>query len=136
MIKIESEKEQRNEVMRAFRKFARLELANGESNPIQVYKRIDVLCHSHRTKLDMLAVFDTLRLLSLSGEEDTINALRDVYFASAKYRFSQNETSRLIRKSAQLNYCDERTIYRRLHKARELYTRIREQEGFLWDGRK
>ncbi len=136
MIKIESEQEQRNEVMRAFRKFAHLGLANSESNPIQVYKRIDVLCHARRTKLDMLAVFDTLRLLSLVGDSDTLTAVHEIYFSTTDCRFSKSETARRVRKCAENHYCDERTIYRRLHKARELYTRIREKEGFLWDGRK
>ena len=130
------EKEQRNEAARAFRKFARLGLNDAPANPAQAYKRIDVLCHTRRTKLDMLAVYDTLRLLSLVGDVDTLAAICEVYFSSADYRFSKSETARRVRKCAQNNYCDERTVYRRLVKARNLYTRLREKEGLLWEDEK
>ena len=124
---------QRKEAVRAFRKFARMGFADEQLNPIQIYKRIDVLCHAHRIKIDMLALYDTLRLLALSGDDETLRAVEEVYLSSARRRFSENETSYLVRKYADKNYCDERTVYRRLHKAIALYIKIREKEGLLWD---
>ena len=132
----EFENEQQHDAARAFRKFARLGLNDVTANPAQAYKRIDVLCHARRTKLDMLAVYDTLRLLSLAGDDDTLAAIWDVYFSSEDYRFSKSETARHVRKCAQNNYCDERTVYRRLVKARSLYTHLREKEGLLWEDEK
>lgn len=128
-----SKKEQRNQTARAFRKFARLGLDCDEQNPLRVYKRIDVLCHSSRTKLDMLAVFDTIRLLTLFGDDETVKIIRDIYFSISTHRLSKNEISHLVQKSAMKFFCDERTIYRRLEKVRAIYTKIREKEGFLWD---
>ena len=133
---LEFEKDERNDAARAFRKFARLGLNDASTNPAQAYKRIDVLCHARRTKLDMLAVYDTLRLLSLVGDVDTLAAIWEVYFSLEDYRFSKSETARRVRKCAQNNYCDERTVYRRLVKARSLYTRLREKEGLLWEDEK
>ena len=132
----EFEKEKRNEAAHAFRKFARLGLNDTPTNPAQAYKRIDVLCHAHRTKLDMLAVYDTLRLLALAGDDDTLAAIWEIYFSSTDYRFSKSENARHVRKCAQNNYCDERTVYSRLVKARNLYTRLREKEGLLWEDEK
>ena len=36
--------EQRNEIIRVFRKFARLGLDSERLNPAQIYKKIDVVC--------------------------------------------------------------------------------------------
>ena len=123
--------DKRNEILRAFRKFARLGLDNENWNPIQVYKRIEVLCFSHRSRLEMLAVYDTLRLLWLDGEIETINALRDVYFAGKAYRLTKHDISARVLAIAQENHCDERTVYRRLEKARILYEKIRERDVLI-----
>lgn len=120
--------DKRNEIIRAFRKFARLGLDSETWNPIQVYKKIDVLCFSRRARLDMIAVYDTLRLLWLNDEGEIINALRDVYFAGKAYRLTKHDISARVLAIAQENHCDERTIYRRLEKARALYEKIRERE--------
>ena len=67
--------DKRNEIIRAFRKFARLGLDNETLNPIQVYKKINIICVSRRSRLDMLAVYDTIRLCFLNGEMDIIDAV-------------------------------------------------------------
>lgn len=59
--------DKRNEIIRVFRKFARFGLDSELLTPIQVYKKIDFLCASNRARLDMLAAYDTLRLLWLDG---------------------------------------------------------------------
>ncbi len=126
--------DKRNEIIRTFRKFSRLNLDNERLNPIQAYRRIDALCSSRRSKLDMLAVHDTMRLLLLGGEERVCDAVRAVYFADGSCRLSRNEISRRIARAALEGYCDERTVYRRLERARELYSSLRKCEGLLWDG--
>ena len=125
--------EERDAVARVFRKFARLGLARERLNPLRVYKMIDVCCGSKRSKLDMLAVYDTLRLLDLSGDSEISSAVREVYFSTASHRLAKNEVTLRIRRYAAENYCDERTVYRRLDKARQLYIDLRGKVGLLWE---
>lgn len=123
--------EKRNEIIRVFRKFARVGLCHQELNPIQMYKRIDILCSSRRLKIDMLAVFDTLRLLAVDGEEEVIEAVYEVYFKGAGSRLTQKEISRRIKRISEDQFCDVRTVYRRLERARQMYLRVREREELL-----
>ena len=123
----------KNEIIRIFRKFARLGLANERLNPIQVYKKIEVLCISRRSRLDMLAVYDTLRLLSLNREDEVIDAIFNVYFEGMAYRLTKHEKGARVLRLAQEQHCDNRTVYRRLEKARKLYVDIRQREGLLED---
>ena len=125
--------EKRNEIIRVFRKFARLGLDSEMLNPIQVYKKIDVLCVSRRSRLDMLSVFDTMRLLWLNGETEIIESVRRVYFEGKAYRLTKYDIGTRVLSLAQSNHCDERTIYRRLERARAIYERIREREGLIND---
>ena len=134
MTEIENQNKKRDEIVRVFRKYARLGLSEGNLNPIQIYKKIDVLRSSRRTKLDMLAVFDTLRLLSLRGEEETLVAINNVYFSGRDYRLTRFERGRRVCDLASNQYCDDRTVYRRLKKARDMYEKIREKEGLILDG--
>lgn len=125
--------DKRNEIIRAFRKFARLGLDSETLNPIQVYKKIDVLCVSRRARLDMLSVYDTLRLLWLADEAEIIDAVRNVYFEGKAYRLTKYDISARVLALAAKNHCDERTIYRRLERARDAYEKIRESEGLIND---
>jgi hypothetical protein len=123
--------EQRNEIIRVFRKFARLGLDSERLNPAQIYKKIDVVCVSRRARLDMLAVYDTLRLLWLNDETEIMEALKCVYFSGKEYRLTKYDLSSRVLALANDNYCDERPIYRRLERASSLYLKIREREGLL-----
>ena len=126
--------DKRNEIIRAFRKFARLGLAEMSLNPIQAYKKIELLCVSRRSRLDMLAVYDTLRLLALSGEDEVLYAVECVYFAGKSHRLTRCESSDRISRVALEEFCDDGTVYRRLEKARALYEKVRAKEGLLLDG--
>ena len=126
--------EKRNEIVRIFRKYARMGLADARLNPIQAYKKIDILCTSRRNKLDMLSVYDTLRLLFLDDDEETLDAIFKVYFSGRQYRLSGREMSEHVARLAKEQYCDDRTIYRRLEKARKIYERVREREALILDG--
>ena len=125
--------EKRNEIIRVFRKFARLGLDSEMLSPIQVYKKIDVLCVSRRSRLDMLSVFDTMRLLWLNGETEIIESVRRVYFEGKAYRLTKYDIGARVLSLAQSKHCDERTIYRRLERARAIYEKIREREGLIND---
>ncbi len=125
--------EKRNEIIRVFRKFARLGLDSEMLSPIQVYKKIDVLCVSRRSRLDMLSVFDTMRLLWLNGETEIIESVRRVYFEGKAYRLTKYDIGARVLSLAQSKHCDERTIYRRLERARAIHEKIREREGLIND---
>ena len=126
-----NEKYTRNEIIRIFRKFARLGLANERFTPIQAYKRIEAICISKRSRLDILAVYDTLRLLKLNGEEEILKAIFEVYFEGAPYRSTKQERGASVLRLATKEHCNDRTIYRRLERARTLFERVRETEGLI-----
>ena len=128
-----NEKYTRNEIIRIFRKFARLGLANERLNPIQVDKKIEMLCVSRRSRLDMLAVYDTLRLLMLNNEKEIIKVVFEVYFDGDSYRSTKQERGANVLRLANEQHCDDRTIYRRLERARALFERVREGEGLIND---
>jgi hypothetical protein len=81
----------------------------------------------------MLAVYDLLRILELNGERDTIDAIRQVYFYGKNYRLTKTELGGRVSAFAREKYCDDRTVYRRLEKARDMYEKIREKEGLILD---
>ena len=123
--------EKRNEIIRIFRKFSRLGLNSEALSPIQIYKKIDVLCVSRRARLDMLSVYDTLRLLWLDGDIEIIQAINSVYFEGKAYRLTKYDIGARVLALAQENHCDERTIYRRLEKARVIYEKVREKQHLI-----
>ena len=127
--------DKRNEIVRIFRRYARLGIDDSGLNPIQVYKKIDVLCSSRRSKLDMLAVFDTLRILELKEDTDTdtLIAIERVYFYGKAHRTTKYDLGSRVSELARDQYCDDRTIYRRLQKARELFEKVRKKEGLILD---
>jgi hypothetical protein len=110
----------------AFRCYARLSLCNCNS-ALQVLCRIRGIC-SDRTALDMLAVFDTLRLLELDRDTLALRAVKEIYFATAKKRLRAGEITLRIRRLAYEENCDDRTVYRRLEKARDVWQFVRDRE--------
>ena len=89
------------------------------------YARMRGAVSSHSAALDMLAVYDTMRILCAFGEEDAAEAVREVYFASWGRLPSRSEIGmRVLRFSAE-RYCDERTVYRKLQMAKRLYETVR-----------
>lgn len=112
--------------VRAFRTYARLGLCGSES-ALGIICRIRGICRDHAA-LDMLAVFDALRLLELSGDTIALRAVRDVYFFGASSRLRVNEITLRVRRLADELHCDDRTVYRRLKKARDLWHSLRSKE--------
>ncbi len=111
---------------RAFRNYARLGLAGSRSS-IETVCKIRGIC-SDSAALDMLAVFDTLRLLEFLGDKIALHAVRDIYFATARAKLHSNEITLRIRRLADEMHCDERTVYRRLKKARDMWEYLRARE--------
>ncbi|MBR4062693.1 MAG: hypothetical protein IKK01_06460 [Clostridia bacterium] len=111
---------------RAFRDYARMGLV-GSRSAIDTVCKIRGIC-SDSTALDMLAVFDTLRLLELLGDVIAIRSVRDIYFATAGSKPHSNEITLRIRRLADELHCDDRTVYRRLKKARDMWEYLRARE--------
>lgn len=111
----------------AFRSYARLSLCDCKS-ALYVLCRIRGMC-GKKTALDMLAVLDTLRLLELEGDVIALRAVREIYFATAKRPLRSNEISMRVRRLAYESNCDDRTVYRRLQKARDIWYFVRSQEN-------
>lgn len=110
----------------AFRCYARLSL-DGTESLLELLCRIRGIC-GERSVLDMLAVFDTLRLLELEGDDIAVRAVREIYFATARRRIRAGEISMRVRRLAYEANCDDRTVYRRLEKARSIWERVRSRE--------
>lgn len=111
---------------RAFRNYARLGLV-GSRSAIDTVCKIRGIC-SDSAALDMLAVFDTLRLLEFLGDMIAIRAVHDIYFATAGSKLHSNEITHRIRRLADEVHCDDRTVYRRLKKARDMWEYLRAHE--------
>lgn len=112
---------------RAFRNYARLGLV-GSRSAIDTVCKIRGIC-SDSAALDMLAVFDTLRLLEFLGDMIALRAVRDIYFATAGSKLHSNEITLRIRRLADEVHCDDRTVYRRLKKARDMWEYLRAREN-------
>lgn len=110
----------------AFRSYARLSLCNCNS-ALQVLCRIRGIC-GDSAALDMIAVFDTLRLLELDGDTLALRAVKDIYFATASKRLRAGEITLRVRRLAWEQSCDDRTVYRRLEKVRRVWEFVRERE--------
>ena len=109
----------------AFRTYARLGLCR-EMSSIGIICRIRGIC-GDRTALDMLAVFDTLRLLEISGEMLALRAVKDIYFSTPTKRHAKVLSLRVRRLADEL-HCDDRSVYRYLKKAREIWLALRKKE--------
>ena len=104
----------------AFRKYARLGLDKKGLRTFEAYYRIRGVCRSEEEALKLLGVFDMMRLLSLTDKESA-EAVRAVYFAERGRTPKKNQISLRVRRFAVENNLDERTVYRRLKSAKELY---------------
>jgi hypothetical protein len=108
----------------AFRTYARLGLSR-EGSALSIISRIRGIC-GESAALDMLAVFDTLRLLEISGETLVLRAVKEIYLYPRTYK--KNELTLRVRRLAYELHCDDRSIYRYLKKARDLWLALREKE--------
>lgn len=111
--------------------YARMGGTKGCSTPFDVYKRISgYLIHNQELALDVWAVHECLMTLYLAGDDETLKAVSEIYlkpFSKDLYmHLRKNEISRRILRFSYENNLDERTVYRRLRKARMLWLNIRE----------
>ena len=109
-----------DEAARVFRKYAKLGLDRRKLSPFEMCGVIEGVCRSESEALGLLAVYDAVRLLSLTSPE-TVEALRAVYFFDGGRRPQKNQISHRVLRFAADHHCDERTVYRHLRKAKETY---------------
>lgn len=110
----------KDEAAFVFRKYARLGLDRGTIKPFEAYEIIKGVTSSEEEAIKLLAVYDMVRLLSFTDKE-TLGAVRAVYFFDRGRAPRRAQTGHRILRYADEKSCDERTVYRRLRTAKELY---------------
>ncbi len=108
----------------AFRRYAECGLDRRRLDMFEVCDAIRGLC-TGQSAYDMLAVYDTLRLLAAAGHKECVEAVRAVYFAGGGRRPRRNDVTFRVRRHAYEKNFDERTVYRQLQRAKETYRLLR-----------
>ena len=114
-----------DEAAYVFRKYARLGLDKRHLKPFEVYAVIRGVSRGEEEAMKLLAVYDTVRLLSLTSPEALL-ALRAVYFFDRGRTPLKNQIGHRVLRFADENHCDERTVYRRLRQAKDMYYHLTE----------
>ncbi len=102
----------------------------GCKTPFQIYKRIEGACGKNKELArDVWAVHECLQVLRSISDFDTVKTVKEIYFKpfsrSPNRIPMKNELTNRIQSFALENYIDERTVYRRLLKARKIWKYIR-----------
>ncbi len=122
--------DERRSFTNAFVSYSRLMRNTSALTPFEVYRRIEgALGNNHKTALDLWAAHECMLMLYALNDTDTIIAVKEIYLKPfAKYpkrALKKNEISWRIRRFAAENFVDDRTVYRRLAKARNLWQKLR-----------
>lgn len=113
-----------DEAVRAFRKFARI-CPNADSLAyFDLCTRLRGSCHSEREALRLLAVYDMLRFLEAEGKNETVDAVKAIYFSCHGRTPRKNEITYRVRGFSLESSMDERTVWRRLEEAKALYLKL------------
>ena len=110
--------------------YSRLNISKGCANSLEIYERIVGVCGNRRElALDLLAVRDLLMILKLKNDVQMLNIINEIYFLPfAKHpqrQIGKSEMSYRILRFAYENHMDERTVYRKLQKARSIWQKAR-----------
>lgn len=117
---------ERARIIYSFRKYARLGLASDRLSPFDAYARIRGVSKNDDDARALLAAYDTVRILRILGRDDALRALREVYFRLPNRAIRKNEISQRVLRHAIEQSCDERTVYRRLSYAFDIYIKLSE----------
>lgn len=117
----------------AFRTYARLGLDSDDLPPYVKYTRIKGIARNEREAASLLAVCDTLRILRLSGKRSALSAVRQIWMTRCFYPIGKREISMRVRKASFLLFCDDRTVYRYLRTAADIYGEIMKESGYTAD---
>lgn len=110
--------------------YSRLGEVSGCGTPFEIYERIKGACNGNpELALDVWAVRECLLTLYINKEYEVIRALKEIYFLpfsrDLSCRIRRNRITELIRRFADENHLDDRTVYRRLQRARALWLSYR-----------
>lgn len=114
--------------------YCRLGGVEGCKSPFDLCKRIEGACASNLAlALDIWALHACFMTLAVLKENETLKALNEIYLQpfskDLRGRVTKKEISERVLRFAYENHLDERTVYRRLQRARKLWLDIREQES-------
>lgn len=116
------------ETANIFRRYARLGLDRRHIAVFEAYDFMRGVCRTEDEAVELLSVYDTMRIMEISGRGDCVRAVRAVYFYGAGRRPRRNDVAYRVRRHAFEEHCDERTVYRRLDYARRVYWLVRKNE--------
>ena len=121
---------ERRKMSLALVRYSRLNVSVGCDDSLEIYRRIVGVCgHNREIALDLLAVKDLIMVLKLEDDEQTLNILNEIYFEPFSKHpqrpLKRNEMSYRILRFAYENNIDERTVYRKLHKACMIWQKLR-----------
>ena len=115
---------ERIRIIKVFKKYSRLGLASGKLDALEVYGRIIGCSRGKKEARELLAVYDTVRFLGIIGKKDCLDALRKIYFFQPYVSIGRNGINERVGRYACENYCDARTVYRRLSYAVSVYKKF------------
>ena len=113
-----------NNAIAAFRKYARYGYDKVTVNIFDICNIALGATSGKNEAAELVAVYQTLRALEYSGRAETADAVRAVYFRYASRPLKKNEIAWRVRRFAVEGYMDERTVYRHLRVAKELFERF------------
>lgn len=113
-------------VAAVFRKYARYGYDRAELDIFEMCDLIRGATSSRESAAEMIAVYRTVCALEAFGRDETVKALRAVYFRYADRPLKKNEISWRVRRFATDSYMDERTVYRHLRVAKTLFLKFYE----------
>ncbi|MBQ7383604.1 MAG: hypothetical protein IJV72_02295 [Clostridia bacterium] len=116
----------RKRIARTFIKYGRLGLASSGLDVLDIYARIKGSSRTREEAYRLLAVCDTVRFLKISGKEEALGAVQEIYFPTRGTEYSKSEISGRVIRYSQRHNCDERTVYRRLAYAISVYEAVLE----------
>ena len=105
----------------AFRKYARYGYDNAEFNIFEMCEAAKGATANQRDAAELIAVYLTLRTLEFTDRAETADLVKKVYFKYPSRPLKKNEISLRVRRFATDSYMDERTVYRHLRIAKELF---------------
>lgn len=116
----------KNEVnaVAAFRKYARYGYDKADLDIFEICNISVGATAGKREAAELAAVYQMLRALEYGGREETADAVRAVYFRYADRPLKKNEIAWRVRRFAFEGYMDERTVYRHLRVAKELFAKF------------
>ena len=110
--------------------YSRLGATKSCTTPFEVYMRIYGAWGRNRDiALDVWAIHECLMILRLQGDDESVSAINEIYLRPFSKRLTckaeRLDISDRVLRFAFDNNLDERTVYRRLKKARDLWLAIR-----------